>query len=111
MKRHDGIAWLLMDLMADAGYNFQHEASFIFRDCVSDNVVHRWQEATTGRKGNFISPDIYFVRGEGARPTLADFKCMEEPRTPRTALRSVAWLPPSRPASRRSTPTGHTCWT
>ena len=76
MKRHDGIAWLLMDLMADAGYNYQHEASFIFRDCVSEDVFRRWQEATTGRKGNFITPDIYFVPGQGVRPTLADIKCM-----------------------------------
>ena len=46
MKRHDGIAWLLMDFFADAGHYYQHEASFIFRDCVSEDVFGRWQEAT-----------------------------------------------------------------
>jgi len=38
IKRHDGIAWLLMDMFLQARYSCQYEANFIFRDDVSDQI-------------------------------------------------------------------------
>ena len=76
IKRHDGIAWLLMDICLQAGYSCQHEANFIFRDCVPDQVFQEWQATSNRRTGNYITPDIYISPGEGAPPKLVDVKCM-----------------------------------
>ena len=53
----NGIALLLMDIYLQAEYSFQHEANFVFRDCVPDQVFQEWQTTTNSRTRNYISPD------------------------------------------------------
>ena len=76
IKRHDGIAWLLMDMFNQAGYNCQHEANFIFRDCVPAPVYEEWQQKSHSRAGNYITPDIHMATADGAPPILIDVKAV-----------------------------------
>ena len=66
IKRHDGIAWLLMGICLQAGCSCQHEANIIFRDFVPDQVFQEWQTTTNRRTGTYITPHIYISPGEGA---------------------------------------------